>query len=83
MFSTHLKPCTQKEQGIELGKQGNVPVANDSRIQKTRTTPYRTRGNSVSERVRSAMQTTLAMSSTMDQSNWTTLLQFAKLLNSA
>ena len=46
---------------------------------KTRTTPYRPQGNSVSERVHSTMHNMLAMHSAIDQSNWASLLPFVQL----
>ena len=41
---------------------------------KTRTTPYRPQGNSVSERVHSTMHAMLAMHSSIEQGNWASLL---------
>ena len=46
---------------------------------KTRTTPYRLQGNSVSEPVHSTSHNTLALHSAIDQSNWATLLPFVQL----
>ena len=46
---------------------------------KTRTTPYRPQGNSVSERLQSTMHSMLAMHIVIDQSNWVTLLPFVQL----
>ena len=46
---------------------------------KTCTTPYRPQGNAVSERVYSTMHSMLAMHSTINQSNWSTLLPFVQL----
>ena len=46
---------------------------------KTRTTPYRPQGNTVSERLHSIMHSMLAMHSTIDQSNWASLLPFVQL----
>ena len=46
---------------------------------KTRTTPYRPQGNSVSERVHSTMHAMLAMHSSIDRNNWAELLPFVQL----
>ena len=46
---------------------------------KTRTTPYRPQGNSVSERVHSTMHAMLAMHSSMNRDNWAALLPFIQL----
>ena len=46
---------------------------------KTRTTPYRPQGNSVSERVHSTMHALLAMHSSMNRDNWASLLPFIQL----
>ena len=46
---------------------------------KTRTTPYRPHGNSVSERVHSTMHVMLAMHSSIEQDNWASLLPFVQL----
>ena len=45
---------------------------------KTRTTPYRPQGISVSERVHSTMHSMLAMHSAVDQSHWATLFTFVQ-----
>ena len=47
--------------------------------EKTRTTPYRPQGNSVSERVHATMHTMLAMHSSMDYNNWADLLPLVQL----
>ena len=49
------------------------------RHKKTRTTPYRPQGNSVSERVHSRMHAMLAMHSSIKQDNWASLLPFVQL----
>ena len=46
---------------------------------KTRTTPYRPQGNSVSERVHATMHAMLAMHSSMNRDNWASLLPFIQL----
>ena len=47
--------------------------------QKTRTTPYRPQGNSVSERVHSTMHAMLSMHSSMERDNWAELLPMVQL----
>ena len=47
--------------------------------QKTRTTPYRPQGNSVSERVHATMHTMLAMHSSLDCDNWADLLPMVQM----
>ena len=47
--------------------------------EKTRTTPYRPQGNSVSERVHSTMHAMLSMHNSMDRDNWAELLPLVQL----
>ena len=46
---------------------------------KTRTSPYRPQGNSVSGRVHSTMHAMLAMHGSMNRDNWAPLLPFIQL----
>ena len=67
------------DQGPEFENKGIYQLQQIFGYKKTRTTPYRPQGNSVSERVHSTMHSMLAMHSAIDQSNWATLLPFVQL----
>ena len=67
------------DQGPEFENKVIYQLQQILRYKKTRRTPYRPQGNSVSERVHSTMHSVLAMPSAIDQSNWATLLPFVQL----
>ena len=66
-------------QGPEFENEVIYQLQQILEYKKTRTTPYRLQGNSVSDRVHSTMHSVLAMHNAIDQSNWATLLPFVQL----
>ena len=67
------------DQGPEFENKGIYQLQQILGYKKTRTTPHRPQGNSVSERVHSTMHNMLAMHSAIDRSNWASLLPFFQL----
>ena len=69
----------QSDQGPEFENQVIYQLQQILEYKKTRTTPYRPQGNSVSERVHATIHSMLAMHNGIDQSNWAALLPFFQL----
>ena len=67
------------DRGLEFENEVISQLQSIHGYKKTRTTPYRPQGNSVSERVHSTMHAMLAMHSSIKQDNWASLLPFVQL----
>ena len=67
------------DRGLEFENEVISQIQSIHGHKKTRTTPYRPQGNSVSERVHSRMHAMLAMHSSIKQDNWASPLPFVQL----
>lgn len=67
------------DQGPEFENKVSLQLQSILNYKKTRKTPYRLQGNSVSERVHSTMHAMLAMHSSMNRTKWASLLPFVQL----
>ena len=70
------------DQGTEFENQLVRELQTVFGYKKTRTTPYRPRGNSVLERVHSTMHNMLAMYCDVARDNWSQLLPFVQMAHS-
>ena len=71
------------DQGLDIENKVMYQLQQLPGYKKTRTTPYRPQGNSVSERVHSTMHSMLVMHSAIDRRNWATLLPLEYLAHNA
>ena len=67
------------DQGPEFENKVVKQLQNVFGYEKTKTTPYRPQGNSVSERMHSTLHAMLSMYSNIEQDNWAEVLPFIQL----
>ena len=67
------------DQGPEFENKVVKQLQNAFGYEKTKTTPYRPQGNSVSERMHSTLNAMLSMYSNIEQDNWAEVLPFVQL----
>ena len=67
------------DQGPEFENKVMKQLQDAFDYKKTKTTPYRPQGNSVSERMHSTLHAMLSMYSNIEQNNWTEVLPFIQL----